>query len=134
MSLEKQVSLACANPTMNKNQKNNTNKTRCYVFSEKTLDVAIQEWLDIEIKKLPEKEEEFNITVAALPWFLRHLTHTESVMMFTHTELVDELEDWKSRQVEAYPHQQDRIEVSCAWIIHFFESEVVAEHKMVIQT
>jgi len=103
-----------------------------YVFSQTTLDIAIDEWSDNEQEKHPEKESALQITKAALPWFMQHLKQTESIYMFTDEVMIDEMDIWKSLQIAEYPKQKQRIEETCKLLKAFFHSEVVLQHKMVV--
>lgn len=113
--------------------KNKQDSNKCYVFSQATLDLALQEWLESESKNNPKKAESFQITVAALPWFLIHLEQTTAIYMFTQDNLITEMEVWKSSQLSDYPQQKKRIEETCSQLIHFFQSGIVLEHKMLIE-
>lgn len=111
---------------------NNQNKSTCYVFSRKTLDIAIQDWLTLKIKLDNKKEEQFQIFVVALPWLLDHIQADASIYMFTQDDLVEEIRIWKTAQIEHYPKQQKRIDETCGLIINFFQSEVIKKHKMLV--
>jgi len=110
----------------------NTNSS--YVFSEKTLKQAIQEWVDVQSKNTSIKEESFLITKAALPWFMLHLKQTGPIYMFTYSDILREIDIWKSDQLANYPQQKKRIEETCDLLINFFISDVVRNYKMIIQT
>ena len=107
-----------------------------YVFSQTTLDIAIDEWVESEQKneqeKHPEKEEALLIAKAALPWFMQHLKQTESICMFTDEVMLAEMDTWKSLQIAEYPKQKQRIEETCKLLKAFFHSDVVLQHKMVV--
>ena len=113
------------------NNKQDTN--RCYVFSQATLELALQEWIDLESGNNSEKKEALQIAEVALPWFLKYLGQTSAIYMFTHDDLLTEMDAWKSSQIADYPQQKKRIEETCNQLIHFFQSESVLEHKMMIQ-
>ena len=116
------------------NEKNtNERENKCYVFSETTLEHAVEEWLEFMNKKSPTKKESFLIFSVALPWFLEHFKQTGSISMFTHNDLVDGIKKWRSSQIVAFPNREERIDETCSLLIDFFESEVVLEHKMLIQ-
>ncbi len=78
---------------------NNTNNSTniCFVFSQQTLDIAIDEWIDEESKGKPKKKEAYQITKAALPWFMRHLNQSGSIYMFSSDDMKIEIETWKKR-------------------------------------
>ena len=111
-----------------------------YVFSQKTLNIAIDEWVESkqegekegEQEKHPESESALLIAKAALPWFMQHLKQTESICMFTDEVMLEELTSWKSLQLAEYPKQKKRIEETCQLLKEFFHSYVVLQHKMVV--
>jgi len=113
---------------------NNQDTNLCYVFSPSTVEKAVQEWSDKKMKSEPEKDEEFQVFSAAVPWFLEHIQHDASIYMFTHEDLLAEIEIWKKVQLESYSNQKKRINKTCDLIMRFFESGVVKEHKMIIET
>ncbi len=115
---------------MNKNQ--NTN--RCYVFSQTTLDLALKEWQELEISNKASQEESVLITLAALPWFFQHLNQSGPTYVFTNELLHSEIESWKAIQITNYPNQVDRIVNSCELLLRFFNSELIKQHKMIIET
>ena len=53
--------------------------------------------------------------------------------MFTHNDLVNGIKNWRLSQIAAFPNREERIDETCSLLIDFFESEVVIEHKMLIQ-
>ncbi|MEH6456409.1 MAG: hypothetical protein V7749_08815 [Cocleimonas sp.] len=110
------------------------NKNTCYVFSDKTLDIALENWLDLKKGKLPKKEESFLITAAALPWFLKHCQLKPPVYMFTFEDLSRNLEAWQASQLEAFPNREERIIESCKLLMDFFKSDVMLDNKMIVQT
>ncbi len=111
-----------------------------YVFSQNTLNIAIDEWIECEQEsehkneqeKHSEKQDALMIAKAALPWFMQHLKQTESIYMFTDEVMTEELETWKSLQIAEYPQQKKRIEETCKLLKAFFHSENVIQHKMVV--
>ncbi len=103
-----------------------------YVFSQTTLDIAIDEWVESEQEKYPKKEEALLIAKAALPWFMQYLKQTESICMFADEVMLDEMDTWKSLQIAEYPKQKQRIEETCKLLKAFFHSDVVLQHKMVV--
>ena len=114
------------------NNKQNINK--CYVFSQTTLDLALQEWLELETKNDPVQEESVLIALAALPWFLNHLKQTGPTFVFTNDVLNTEMEKWKKIQITDYPNQQQRIENTCEQLLNFFESDLITQYKMIVKT
>lgn len=113
---------------------NNQNNNNCYVFSRATLDQAIQEWVVIKSKKDAKNEEKYLITAKALPWFLNHFNHNSSIYSFSEEDLESELKEWKSTQIENYPKQKKRIEETCKHILNFFQSDLIEQYKMTINT
>jgi hypothetical protein len=105
-----------------------------YVFSQKTLNQAIEQWVDENTVNRKEAEAEpFLITKAALPWLMQHLNHLDtSVYMFTYEDMTNELASWKSKQLAEFPHQQARIEKTCDLLTEFFISDVISEFKMIV--
>jgi len=112
---------------------NKKDTNTCYVFSQATLDLALKEWLELKIKNNPKKEESFQIAATALPWFLKYLEQSSAIFMFTHEDLITEMELWKVSQLSNYSNQKERIEETCNQLINFFESDAVLQHKMTIQ-
>ena len=111
---------------------NNTNNNICFVFSQSTLDIAIEEWVTENSKATPDKEEAYQITKAALPWFMRHLNQSGSIYMFSADDMKNEIEAWKKAQFIAFPKRKKRIEETCVLLISFFESDVIEAHKMTV--
>ena len=112
------------------NTNNNTNI--CFVFSQQTLDIAMDEWIEENSKANPAKEEAYQITKAALPWFMRHLNQSGSIYMFSSEDMKIEIENWKKAQFIAFPKRKKRIEETCDLLISFFESNVIETHKMTV--
>lgn len=108
------------------------NKNTCYVFSPNTLAIAMQDWLSSMIESDKNKEEQFKITIEALPWFLEHIQENASIYMFTQDDLMEALKTWKMIQIEHYANQKNRIEETCDLIISFFDSEAIRTHKMIV--
>ena len=114
------------------NNTNNNNTNICFVFSQQTLDIAIDEWIDEESKGKPKKKEAYQITKAALPWFMRHLNQSGSIYMFSSDDMKIEIETWKKAQFIAFPKRKKRIEETCDLLINFFNSDVIEQHKMTV--
>ena len=110
---------------------NNTNNNIniCFVFSQQTLDIAIDEWIDEKSKEKPKNKEAFQIAKTALPWFMRHLNQSGSIYMFSSDEMKNKIETWKDAQLIEYPKQKKRIEETCNLLINFFDSDVIEQHK-----
>lgn len=117
---------------MNNPTNNNTNI--CFVFSQQTLDIAIEEWVDAQSKGNPQTEEAYQITKVALPWFMRHLNQSGSIYMFSHDDMQKEIKTWKQAQFTAFPKRKKRIEETCQLLVAFFESEIIEHHKMIVHT
>ena len=113
--------------------KSQQNTNTCYVFSQATLDQAMQEWIKAKKKSKPTDHEKYLIVAAAMPWFLQQLNQNPSIFMFSETDLVAELSLWKESQETEYPHQKKLIKNTCNEIINFFQSEIVSNHKMRIE-
>ena len=105
---------------------------RSYVFSQETLDEAIELWVKERTQKASEKEEAFLIVQAALPWFMHHLKQTREVCVFTEDILLREIDYWKADQMVNWPQQQTRIEETCDLLLEFFHSYIVKQLKMVV--
>ncbi|MEE9325883.1 MAG: hypothetical protein V3U71_01215 [Cocleimonas sp.] len=113
---------------MDSSNKQNTS----YVFSQETLDQAIEQWINEKTANSKEKEP-YLIAKAALPWFMQHLNQLNaSVYMFTYGDMAKELASWKSEQLAEFPHQQARIEKTCDLLTKFFVSDIIFEFKMVV--
>jgi len=113
-----------------KNKKEHT----CYVFSQTTLDLALEEWTHSETQKGDGKKEALQITVVALPWFLAHLKQNSPIYMFSYSDLIDEMKNWQSLQLTTFPKQKKRIKETCHLLLNFFNSDAVIKHKMIIKT
>ena len=113
---------------------NKQNITKCYVFSRNTLDLALQEWRELETINDPAQEESVLIALAAIPWFLKHLKQTGPTFVFTNDLLNAEMELWKKIQITDYPNQLQRIEDTCEQLLNFFESDLITQYKMIVKT
>lgn len=57
----------------------------------------------------------------------------EPIFAFDEPALLRALDTWKAKQLAAYPHQKDRIEVTVLAMRDFFgDEEVLRHHKLVI--
>lgn len=111
------------------------NKTpHTYVFTHDTLASAIELWVKLRSEKASEKEEAYLIVQATLPWFMLHLNQQGNICTFTNTLMERELDYWKADQIVGWPQQQTRIEETCDLIIDFFNSDVVDQLKMKVET
>ncbi len=52
--------------------------------------------------------------------------------VFSHTTLLDALKDWELEQIEHYPKQQERIQITVVAMQHFLRSQQVKDHKMIV--
>ncbi len=105
-----------------------------FVFSQATLEKAIDDWVARQTVKYSEKETSFLIVKAALPWLLEHLNQLEkAVCSFNEEVLLHELDVFARIQIKAYPCQKTRIDETCALLIEFFNSDIVDDYKMIIR-
>lgn len=58
----------------------------------------------------------------------------DPIFAFQYSTLQKALESWKAEQIEAYPHQAERIETVVAAMRDFMTSEHVRAHKMIVGT
>ena len=112
------------------NNKKITQKS--YVFSQRTLELALQEWLELSIKKNKKNAESYKITAVAMPWFLKHIDPNARIYMFTYDDLHTEMKVWKSAQIASYSKQKERINETCNQLLDFFQSDTVVKYKMII--
>ena len=119
---------------MNNTKNNATDNatSKCFVFSQQTLEIAIDEWIDNKSQEMPKKKELFQITKAALPWFMRHLNQSGSIYMFGSEDMQKEIKTWKQAQFIAFPKRKKRIEETCELLIEFFNSDIIERHKMTV--
>ncbi len=52
--------------------------------------------------------------------------------VFSHTTLLEALSDWEADQIEHYPHQAERIQITVVAMQHFLRSQQVKDHKMIV--
>lgn len=46
--------------------------------------------------------------------------------------MLEALEDWEQEQIENYPHQSERIQITVVAMQHFLRSSQIKDHKMII--
>ncbi len=96
------------------------------------MDKAIDEWVTDETASQPDKKEAYQITQAALPWFMKHLNQSGSIFMFSSEDMQNEIEAWKKAQYIAFPKRKKRIKETCDLLGDFFNSDVIERHKMTV--
>ena len=52
--------------------------------------------------------------------------------VFSHTTLLEALDEWQQEQIKQYPHQQQRIKTTAVAMQYFLRSKQVLEHKMIV--
>ncbi len=52
--------------------------------------------------------------------------------VFSHTTLLEALKEWEEEQIKQYPHQKERIQTTVVAMQHFFRSQQVVDHKMIV--
>ncbi len=52
--------------------------------------------------------------------------------IFSHTTLLSALKEWEKEQIEHYPQQKERIQITVVAMQHFLRSKQVMEHKMIM--
>ncbi len=57
---------------------------------------------------------------------------TNVTYVFSHTTLLEALKEWELEQVEHYPNQEERIQITTVAMQHFFRSQQVKDHKMIV--
>jgi hypothetical protein len=57
----------------------------------------------------------------------------DTLFAFSYQDFVGALEDWKAQQLEAYPHQAERIETTALAMQDLMHSSYVIEHKLVVR-
>lgn len=54
--------------------------------------------------------------------------------VFTHTTFLDALSEWEKAQIESYPDQAERIQITSLAMQDFMQSPQVKGHKMILST
>lgn len=52
--------------------------------------------------------------------------------VFSHTTLLDALNEWEQEQIENYPQQKERIQTTVVAMQHFLRSQQVKDRKMIM--
>jgi hypothetical protein len=52
--------------------------------------------------------------------------------VFSHNTLLAALKEWEKEQIEHYPNQKERIQITVVAMQHFLRSQQVMDHKMIM--
>ncbi len=52
--------------------------------------------------------------------------------VFSHSTLLQALEEWETEQIKEFPKQKERIQITVVAMQHFLQSEQVRDHKMIL--
>lgn len=52
--------------------------------------------------------------------------------IFSHTTLLEALEEWELEQVKHFPQQAERIQITVLAMQHFLRSKQIKKHKMLM--
>jgi len=52
--------------------------------------------------------------------------------VFSHSTLLDALQEWEQEQIQHFPNQEERIKITVVAMQHFLRSEQVRNHKMIL--
>ncbi len=52
--------------------------------------------------------------------------------VFSHSTLLEALTEWEKEQIEHYPNQAERIQITVVAMQHFLRSQQVKDHKMIM--
>ena len=52
--------------------------------------------------------------------------------VFSHTTFLKALKDWEKEQIEHFPNQKERIQITTVAMQYFLRSQQVKDHKMII--
>ena len=59
----------------------------------------------------------------------------QPLFAFSHDAVLAALEDWKAKQISAYPHQRERIEITVLAMQDFLsDDEIMRKHKLLTGT
>ena len=59
----------------------------------------------------------------------------QPLFAFSHAAVLAALEDWKAKQISAYPHQRERIEITVLGMQDFLsDDEIMRKHKLLTGT
>lgn len=59
-------------------------------------------------------------------------TASNVTYVFSHTTLLEALQEWQEEQIEAYPKQEERIKITTVAMQYFLRSQQVQDHKMIV--
>ncbi len=57
---------------------------------------------------------------------------TNVTYVFSHTTLLEALKEWQQEQIEHFPDQEERINITTVAMQYFLRSKQVLEHKMIV--
>ncbi len=57
---------------------------------------------------------------------------TNITYVFSHTTMLEALKEWQTEQIEHFPHQAERINITVVAMQHFLRSQHVKDHKMIV--
>jgi len=60
------------------------------------------------------------------------MNEPNATFIFNWTTMLEALEDWEQEQIESYPHQSERIQITVVAMQHFLRSSQIKDHKMII--
>jgi len=52
--------------------------------------------------------------------------------VFSHSTLLQALEEWEQEQLKEFPKQKERIQITVVAMQHFLQSKQVRDHKMIL--
>ena len=52
--------------------------------------------------------------------------------VFSHSTLLEALQEWELEQIEYFPQQAERIQITVVALQHFLRSQQVKDHKMIV--
>jgi len=52
--------------------------------------------------------------------------------VFSHSTLLEALQEWEQEQIQNFPKQEERIQITVVAMQHFLRSEQVKNHKMIL--
>ncbi|MEE9351982.1 MAG: hypothetical protein V3U78_06945 [Thiotrichaceae bacterium] len=52
--------------------------------------------------------------------------------IFSHSTLLEALEEWELEQIKHFPHQAERVQTTVVAMQHFLRSRQVKDHKMLM--
>ena len=58
--------------------------------------------------------------------------NTNVTYVFSHTTLLEALEEWQQEQIKNFPHQEERIKIAGVAVQYFLRSKQVLQHKMIV--